>query len=125
MMPPGNRSHVLPSTAEINLKPWKYLGWSAFARFAASDDDFLVLRRFDVASTRVLLAMQDNISFLEESLYQVDRACIDAANPDLNNGSFREEHGSDRSKTIADLRLALLEYSMPCLLAETSSTAKT
>jgi hypothetical protein len=107
----ANKQLLIPMVNEINLKPWKYIGWPGFARFAASDNDFLVLRRFDVASTRVLLAMQDNISQLEESLNNIDAQSCTPDAPDLNNGSFREEHNEDRGKTIEKLKTALLEYS--------------
>ena len=101
----------MPTLHEINLKPWKYIGWPGFTRFAASDNDFLILRRFDVASTRVLLAMQDKISQLEEVLYTMDaQSCVPDA-PDLNNGSFRDEHNEDRGKIIGELKVSLLEYS--------------
>jgi len=96
---------------EINLKPWKYIGWPGFTRFAASDNDFLVLRQFDVASTRVLLAMQDKISQLEDVLNTMDAQSCAPDAPDLNNGSFREEYNEDRSKIIGELKISLLEYS--------------
>lgn len=106
-----SRPQLIPTTYEINLKPWKYIGWPGFTRFAASDNDFLVLRRFDVASTRVLLAMQDKISQLEEVLNTMDaQSCVPDA-PDLNNGSFREEYNEDRNKIIGELKISLLEYS--------------
>lgn len=101
----------IPTTTEISLKPWKYIGWPGFTRFAASDNDFLVLRRFDVASTRVLLAMQDKISKLEETLNSHDLLSSASDAPDLNNGSFREEHNEDRAKIIGELKTTLLEYS--------------
>jgi hypothetical protein len=105
------KSPSIPTTTEINLKPWKYIGWPGFTRFAASDNDFLLLRRFDVTSTRVLLAMQDNISQLEGSLNNIDAQSCTPNSPDLNNGSFREEHNEERAKIIEKLKTALLEYS--------------
>ena len=102
-----------PSPTEIQDKPWKYKGYSAFSRFAGSDDDFLVLRRFDVSSTRVLLAMQDNIARLEESLADLDVQCCSTTDIDLDNGSFRRDRSVDRINVISKLKIALLEYSKP------------
>lgn len=46
-------------------QPWKYIGYRGFCKFVASDDDFFVLRRFSTLSSRVLLALQDELSELE------------------------------------------------------------
>lgn len=111
MCTPNKPPYAVPSTADVDLRPWKYLGWPAFARFAAFDDDLLVLRRFDVASTRVLLAMQDSVSVLEERLHALDQEHSSLGSPHLNNGSFREEHSKQRKEVMRDLRSELLEYS--------------
>jgi len=105
------QSSSYPSAEEIDQKPWKYIGWKGFAQFAALDDDFMVLRRFDVSTVRVLLSMQDSIARLEESLSKVDNECSSPHAPDLNNGTFREEPRPDREKLIANLKTGLLEYS--------------
>lgn len=113
MIPQIMKVSAAPPTAEIQDKPWKYKGYSAFSRFAGSDDDFLVLRRFDVSSTRVLLAMQDNIARLEESLADLDIQCSSTTDMDLDNGSFRRDRSVDRIDVIRELKVALLEYSKP------------
>ena len=46
-------------------KPWKFIGYRAFCKFVASDDDFFVLRRFSVLTSRVLLSLQDELSELQ------------------------------------------------------------
>ena len=110
-MATGTRFGPLPSTNEVALKPWKYIGWRGFARFAASDDDFLVLRRFDVSTVRILLSMQDGIVRLEEELSKGDDECSRVNAPDINNGTFRDDPRDDRRRLIADLKTALVEYS--------------
>jgi hypothetical protein len=103
--------YAVPSRADIDRRPWKYLGWPEFARFAAADDDFFVLRRFDVASARVLLAMQDRVTVLEERLDALDRKYSSVSSDHLNNGSFREEHSAERKDVLRELQSELLEYS--------------
>lgn len=109
---------TLPSADEITLKPWKFIGWRGFTQFAATDDDFLVLRRFDESSTRVLLAMQDRIAELEESLLRIDNETSDISAVDVNNGTFRDDPRTDRRALIEQLKAALLEYSKIDLIVE-------
>ena len=61
-----------PSQQELNRKPWKYVGYKAFSEWAASDNDFFVLRRFGALNTRVILKLQDEISELEEELEKLE-----------------------------------------------------
>jgi hypothetical protein len=96
---------------EKGLKPWKYTGWPGFCRFAAGDDDFLILRRFDVVSVRVLLSMQDGIASLEEKLAAIDTKAALLDGPDFNNGSFRQDPCKDRKQVLNELKTALFEYS--------------
>lgn len=102
---------IFPSVEQISLRPWKYIGWAGFAQFAAKDDDFLVLRRFDESSIRVLLAMQDHIAQLEEDLRRVDAETSDVHAVDVNNGTFRQDPRPERKTLLEQLKLALLEYS--------------
>ena len=100
-----------PSTPDIQQKPWKYLGYRAFSGFIASDNDFFVIRRFGTLNARIILALQDQLSQLEESLNALDMKYSHVECPDLNNGSFREDPKADRRKIIGDIKTALLEYS--------------
>ena len=108
----------LPSLEDIQQKPWKYIGYRRFSEIAASDDDFLVLRQFNVLSARVLLTMQDKLAQLEESLAAIDTRCSQRDGPDVNNGSLREDTEADRVKLLGDIKSALLEYSISNLRIE-------
>ncbi len=57
-------------------------------KWAASDDDFFVLRRFGELSARVLLRLQDRIVQIEEDLQVMDEMC---RTNNYNNGTFRDD----------------------------------
>ncbi|KAM5382070.1 hypothetical protein ACJZ2D_002672 [Fusarium nematophilum] len=74
---------------EIRRKPWKYIGYKGYASFLSSDGDFFVLRRFKTLNVRVALALQDEMSVLEEQLSELDAKYSSIQSEDLNNGTFR------------------------------------
>jgi hypothetical protein len=80
-----------PSEADIQLKPWKYIGYKGYAEFISSDDDFLLLRRFDSLSARVALRLQDEITVLEEELKRLDAIHSKPESTDINNGTLRDD----------------------------------
>jgi len=103
-------------------KPWKYIGYRGYCRFLASDDDFFFLRRFGVLHARVLLALQDQITVLEDKLDAIDQHAGRKDNVDRHNGSFRLDD-QDRLNLISEIHTKLKEYSTylsfdrPALLA--------
>ena len=100
-----------PSQADIDEKPWKYIGYRSFASFVASDNDFFVLRRFSALSARVLLGLQDQLSRLEENLEVLEGRAREKVAPDIHNGSFRQETQEDREDLICQAQRLLREYS--------------
>ncbi|KAK4112398.1 hypothetical protein N656DRAFT_709377 [Canariomyces notabilis] len=80
-----------PTEADIQLKPWKYIGYKGYAEFISSDDDFLILRRFDSLSARVALRLQDEINVLEEELERLDTIHSKPESTDFNNGTLRDD----------------------------------
>src|SRR5437868_4632427 len=92
-----------PTEEEIQRKPWKHIGYKGYANFIASEDDLFILRRFDTLNTRVALALQDEISELEEELGMLDKRYSSRDAEDVHNGTFREDLGdrSEMIKTIA------------------------
>jgi hypothetical protein len=70
-------------------KPWKFVGYRAFCKFVASDDDFFVLRRFSVLTSRVLLYLQDELSELESELEAIEEDLMAKSAEDRHNGRFR------------------------------------
>ncbi|KAL5334669.1 hypothetical protein BJX70DRAFT_350980 [Aspergillus crustosus] len=95
---------------ELDQKPWKYIGYHGYATFLASDSDFCNFRRFERLNTRVILALQDDLSQLEESLDETDRSWSARDAPDVNNGSFRQDPQQVRVDLIWEAQQKLEEY---------------
>lgn len=95
---------VTATPDDIQLKPWKFIGYKGYSKFIDSDNDFLILRRFGTLSTRVALLLQDEISELEERLEACDLAYSSRDAKDVNNGTFRDDFPDRKEllQTIAD-----------------------
>ena len=76
-------------------------------KWAASDDDFFVLRRFGGLGARILLRLQDQIVKLEEDLEGWDHKCRKDA---LDNGTFRDDPIGQRQKLLDELTSRLEQY---------------
>ena len=105
---PENDTRNIPAAA-----PWKYTGYRIFSRWMATDNAFLIVRRFGNLNARVALSMQDEIVQLEEQLNLIDEAvCGKELDWRMNNGSFREDPISARRDLIRnELPKKLAEYS--------------
>ena len=99
-----------PTPDDIAKKPWKYIGIKGYSEFLASEDDLLIFRRFGALNTRVLLALQDEVSVLEQQLNEMDTVCGDKKGEDYNNGTFRDDM-PDRADLLNHLREKLYQYS--------------
>lgn len=99
-----------PCDEEIQEKPWKYIGIKGYSEFIASDNDFFVLRRFDILNARLALLLQDEISELENELGVLDKKYSDMDAEDVNNGTFREDV-EERSELMGILKKKLKRYS--------------
>ncbi|KAL3483260.1 hypothetical protein BJX62DRAFT_231109 [Aspergillus germanicus] len=97
---------------EVDEKPWKYIGYNGYSSFLATDTDFCNFRRFDRLNIRVILALQDELVEIEESLAEIDRASSRRDAPDLNNGSFRDDPQRVRADLVWEARHKLEEYSL-------------
>ncbi|KAJ9144696.1 hypothetical protein NKR23_g5830 [Pleurostoma richardsiae] len=71
---------------DLDLRPWKYIGYKGFSKFAAADDDHFALRRFDRLHTRTLLRHQAKLSSLEAELDMIDDRLSSKDAPDIDNG---------------------------------------
>lgn len=94
----------------MRLRPWKYIGYRGYSKFIASEDNFFLLRRFDVLNVRVALALQDEISQLEQELENIDNMTSEVNGPIFNNGSFRGDV-EDRSQLVKQISKKLRHYS--------------
>ncbi|KAH8654131.1 hypothetical protein BGZ60DRAFT_419383 [Tricladium varicosporioides] len=110
---PNNATETSASLTkeEIEAKEWKYTGYRHYSQFIASDNDLLIFRSFGALNARVCLALQDEISILEQELATLDKASSDLGAPDIHNGSFRADVGSPRAKLLKGrIYLKLKEY---------------
>jgi len=89
----------------------KYLGYHAFSRYIASDDDFLVLRRFDTLHCRILLKLQDELAQLEEELDLLDAHFSEKGTKDVDNGSLRRDQQT-RKDVLVLIAAKLEQYGM-------------
>ena len=100
-----------PSQIEIDKKPLEYIGYQSFSKFVVSDNDFFNLRRFGALSVQVILALQDQLSYLEQDLEAMEERQCQKDAPDVHNGSFSEETHEHREKLLLEARRLLREYS--------------
>jgi hypothetical protein len=92
-------------------KPWKEIGYRGFSAFLASDNDFLVFRRFGAINARLLLYLQDEIVVLEEELEELEAECMAKNADDIHNGSFRQEALPERTEILEALNVKVRQYS--------------
>jgi hypothetical protein len=104
---------------DIYDQPQKYTGYKKYSWFLASDDDFLIFRRFGTLNARVLLMLQDELTVAEEKLKALDEQYSLKDAPRLHNGSFRVEQGEEKQqeqgKLLLEIKDKVSEYSM-CLI---------
>lgn len=98
------------SRQDRERKPWKYVGYRDFCKFVVSDDDFFMLRRFGELSSRVLLALQDELAELEIQLRVHEEALSSKSAPDVHNGTFRGESSETRYELIREINQKLRAY---------------
>jgi hypothetical protein len=77
------------SQEDIEMKPWKYIGYRGYSNFIASDADFLLFRRFASSNTRIALMLQDQVALTEKELEELDRRYSRKDVEDVHNGCFR------------------------------------
>ncbi|KIN05273.1 hypothetical protein OIDMADRAFT_78820, partial [Oidiodendron maius Zn] len=95
---------------ELDDKPWKYLGYRGYSEFLASENDWLIFRRFGVESARVALGLQNRVSSFSHQLSSLDKKYSRRDAQDVHNGSFRGDQ-DDRKKVFDALHQSILEYS--------------
>ena len=101
--------------ADIQEKPWKYIGYQSFSAFVASDNDFFILRKFGALSARVLLGLQDQLTCLEQDLNELEKNTREKSAPDVHNGSFRQETQEGRQVLVCHAQRLLRQYSQSAL----------
>ena len=105
-------SNQAPNTGDIEAQkpPWKQIGYRGFCKFHVSDDDFFILRRFGELTSRVLLAMQDELAEREDELNALEAHLSSASARDIHNGSFRQEQSRERLALIHAIDQKLRSY---------------
>lgn len=91
-------------------EPWRHIGYRGFCKFHVSDDDFFMLRRFSELTSRVLLAMQDELSEREDELNALEARLSSEGAEDMHNGSFRQERSEERLALIHAIEQKLQAY---------------
>ncbi|CAJ2505014.1 Uu.00g124080.m01.CDS01 [Anthostomella pinea] len=104
-----NGPSIGPSDLDVQLMPWKYVGYKGYAQFVSSDDDLLVLKRFKSLNARVALALQDKVSALEEKLAALDELYSAKGHAPVNNGTLRDDM-EDRTSLLAEINNSLYRY---------------
>lgn len=107
-IPPGREY----TQEEADAVPWKFIGYRVFSRWLATNQSFLIVRKFSAANTRVILWLQDQVADLEEQLAEIDDYCARRGTGEFDNGTFRNDPRDDRRKVIEQLQVKLNEYSM-------------
>lgn len=107
------------TTKEIELKPWKYIGYRGYSEFISSENDFYILRGFKALNSRIALAQQDQIVVLEERLKELDAEYSRRDAEDRHNGSFRGDR-RDRTELVDLIAEKLSIYSKRFWLSITS-----
>ena len=95
-------------------KHWKEIGYRGYSAFLASDNDFMIFRRFGTLNARLLLYLQDQIAVLEGELEDLEATHADPAAADVNNGSFRQDPIPDRKVLLDEILGKVKEYSKRC-----------
>lgn len=95
----------------MQSKPWKEIGYRGFSAFLASDNEFLIFRRFGSLNTRLLLYSQDKIAVLEEALEALEANHAREGAIDIHNGSFRQEALPERKRLLEELNTEVRQYS--------------
>ncbi|KAI4131594.1 MAG: hypothetical protein LQ347_002903 [Umbilicaria vellea] len=97
-----------PILEEADVQPWRWRGYPSFAKWMASDNDFLVLRRFGSLHARVALMLQDQLAWLEQELEKEDDAC--KRMPKGHSGTFRFESQWRRQRILGAVTFTLQKY---------------
>lgn len=78
-----------------------------------ADDNFSMVKRFDVLHLRYLLYLQSNLAELQNRL----DACDDAETVQLNLSSTRDDNSEERKLIMNELELQLPKYGLEPLAA--------
>ena len=110
--PYGVAAQSEPTKVEIKKQTWKYTGYKGYASWVASSDAFFHVRKFATLNARVILALQDEVSVLEEKLLELDithssKEC-GVIKMDLSEKTKKK---TERVDTVKSLKKKLPEYS--------------
>jgi hypothetical protein len=124
IQPRPNRRHDTfhePSRDEKDSLPSRYLGYRVFCKWVASDQTYLIVRKFSTLNVRIILSLQDEIVKLEQELNELDEDWSRVTLPDhinhpdpdtIHNGTFRADDVRERTKLIRVLSGKIQRYSM-------------
>tara|TARA_R110002060_G_scaffold33632_2_gene44410 strand:+ start:1125 stop:1754 length:630 start_codon:yes stop_codon:yes gene_type:complete len=96
---------------EIDVKPWKYIGYRGYVDFIASENDFYIMRRFAALNVRAALALQDEVVVLEDRLEKLEKEYCRRDAENEHNGSLRKDR-EERRELMLQIVEALTKYSL-------------
>ncbi|KAF1948719.1 hypothetical protein CC80DRAFT_485693 [Byssothecium circinans] len=109
-----NTPQTLPTSSNAptaeKAKPWKTIGYRGFSNFLASDNDFLLFRKFGALNARLLLYLQDEIVQLETTLNALEQHHSRKEADDIHNGSFREDALPHRTQLLSVINIKMRQY---------------
>jgi len=107
------QSQAQPPTSPVRQrsKPWKKVGYRGFSAFLASDNDFLIFRRFGSVNARLLLYLQDGIAVLESKLEDLEDLHAQDSAVDIYNRLFYWEALPARTRLLEQLNVKVRQYS--------------
>jgi hypothetical protein len=94
------------SSAATSSSETKPVGYDRLSKLIASDNDFLVFRRFGELNVRNILYLQDRLSEITEDL------AIEDAKPDTKPGTRRWDNNRKRTELMEKAEDLLRRYSM-------------
>ena len=92
--------------------PWMVQGYPAFSRWMASADDFMVLRRFGVLNTRVILLLQNDLVKAERELFELDKQAQGLPTDQGRCDIISDDNFPARSVALRSIVPMLEQYSM-------------
>jgi hypothetical protein len=98
-------------------KHWKDIGYRGYYEFLASDNDFMVFRRYGTLNAGLLLYLQDQIAVHEGELRFLEDSHADTDAADVHNGSFQQDMVPERKVLLDKILAKVEEYSKSSVLS--------
>jgi len=102
----------LEAAYDPDKQPWRMLGYPAFSKWTASCDDFFLVRRFGATAARVILMLQDQLTYLEEEIHKQDKSSREGPSEKANSGTFRHDPRPERIELLEQFAMIYERFRM-------------